>query len=231
MNNLKKNNVNNYKIACITCVNNEKMYTQVLEYMKMLIVPAGFTVEYIAIRDASSMAEGYNRAMYQSDAKYKVYLHQDLFVINRKFFIDIIRLFQCNSAVGIIGVAGASDLPDNIIWWLSGKQYGKMHHIFIEEDRIDTKIFGEIKGQYALTWVVDGAIMATQYDVPWREDLFDGWHFYDISQCVEMKLRGYDTIVPNQVEAWCVHASGDHPLPQEFFFYRDVFKKHYIDKR
>ena len=27
---------------------------------------------------------------------------------------------------------------------------------------------------------VDGLLMATQYDIPWREDLFDGWDFYDL---------------------------------------------------
>ncbi len=24
--------------------------------------------------------------------------------------------------------------------------------------------------------------MATAYDIPWRTDLLDGWHFYDVSQ-------------------------------------------------
>ena len=31
----------------------------------------------------------------------------------------------------------------------------------------------------------DGLLLATQYDIDWREDLFENWHFYDISQCME----------------------------------------------
>ena len=45
--------------------------------------------------------------------------------------------------------------------------------------------------------------MATQYDVPWREDLFDGFDFYDVSQSFEFRKAGYTVGVPVQRDA-CV---------------------------
>lgn len=55
---------------------------------------------------------------------------------------------------------------------------------------------------------VDGFLMVTQYDFPWREDLFDKWDFYDCSQCREFIRRGYQVVVPDMKEPWCVHDSG-----------------------
>jgi len=52
---------------------------------------------------------------------------------------------------------------------------------------------------------VDGLLLATQHDVRWREDLFDGWDFYDISECFEMRRAGYRVVVPYQESPWCYH--------------------------
>lgn len=40
---------------------------------------------------------------------------------------------------------------------------------------------------------IDGMFMATQYDISWREDLFDGWDFYDISQSCEFTRGGAES--------------------------------------
>ena len=55
---------------------------------------------------------------------------------------------------------------------------------------------------------VDGLLMATQYDVPWREDLFTGWDFYDVSQSFEFRRKGYRVVVPAMEEPWCIHDDG-----------------------
>lgn len=40
------------------------------------------------------MTYGYNKAMYEKDTKYKVYLNQDIFIINSKFIFDILNLLE-----------------------------------------------------------------------------------------------------------------------------------------
>lgn len=44
-------------------------------------------------------------------------------------------------------------------------------------------------------FAVDGMLIMTQYDIPWREDLFHKWDFYDISQCHEFRRKGYKVVV------------------------------------
>ena len=55
---------------------------------------------------------------------------------------------------------------------------------------------------------IDGFLMVTQYDLPWREDLFDKWDFYDCSQSMEFIRQGYRVVVPNMKAPWCVHDCG-----------------------
>ena len=55
---------------------------------------------------------------------------------------------------------------------------------------------------------IDGLLMATQYDIPWREDLFDKWDFYDVSQSLEFIRHGYKVVVPYMEKPWCIHDDG-----------------------
>lgn len=55
---------------------------------------------------------------------------------------------------------------------------------------------------------VDGLLIATQYDIPWREDLFTQWDFYDVSQSFEFRRKGYRVVVPDMERPWCIHDDG-----------------------
>lgn len=71
-------------------------------------------------------------------------------------------------------------------------------------------------------------ILITQYDVDWRSDLFDGWDFYDISQCEEFRRVGYKVVVPYQGEVWCYHDNTYSHL-EKYFLYQKVFCQEYQD--
>ena len=48
-------------------------------YINKLEIPTEYEIDIITVRDADSMTSGYNAAMQTSDAKYKIYIHQDVF--------------------------------------------------------------------------------------------------------------------------------------------------------
>ena len=66
------------KICFIACVNDERFYEESVYYLNQLVIPEGMTLDLLAVRGASSMASGYQKAMESSDAKYKIYIHQDM---------------------------------------------------------------------------------------------------------------------------------------------------------
>ena len=55
--------MNDHKIAFIACVNDEEQFQEALYYIDRLYVPQGYETDVIAVREAPSMAEGYNAAM------------------------------------------------------------------------------------------------------------------------------------------------------------------------
>jgi hypothetical protein len=216
---------NSKKICFITCVNDEDWYSEALLYMQHLHLPEGMQAEYRAIRGAVSMASGYNEGMRQSEAQYKVYLHQDTLVVNPYFIEDLLKIFA-DKTVGLLGVIGCRSLPRSGIWWDGMRTYGRVLHACEAESVVDTiciqpkELFMEVES-------VDGLILATQYDIFWREDLFTGWHFYDTSQCREFARRGYKVAVPRQKDFWCIHCPKEKPLAPSYKKYQRIFLKEY----
>ena len=217
--------MNNNKICFITCVNDMEMYNECVKYLSYLNVPDGYEVDNIYIEDAVSMTQGYNEAMKASDAKYKVYLHQDVFIINKNFIYDIINIFNKNEDVGLIGVAGAKVLPTNGVWWESANKRGKVYDS--HTGKMELLDLGDVKEDYDSVQGIDGLIMITQYDVPWREDIFDGWHFYDLSQSTEFIRTGYEVAVPKQDDVWCIHDCGLVNVRNGYENYRRIFLEEY----
>ena len=91
--------VDKNKICFIICVNNDFFYRECVKYIRWLELPEGMELEILEIRDAKSMASGYQRGMEQSNAKYKVYMHQDVFIINKYFIYDIVSIFKSQGKV------------------------------------------------------------------------------------------------------------------------------------
>ena len=86
-------------------------------YLNQLHIPDGFTTELITIADAPSMTAGYQAAMNESDAKYKIYLHQDVFILYPYFLDSLVEIFQVSSHIGMIGMAGTDIFPEDYMMW------------------------------------------------------------------------------------------------------------------
>ena len=142
-----------------------------LYYINHLVIPNGYEIDVISIKEAKSMTEGYNAAMVATDAKYKIYMHQDVFLVKSDFIQDMLDVFS-NPEVGMIGMVGAEKLSkDGCIW--NGDRVGRIYSSNI----VSTQLFVASDKQnkpYTEVEVVDGLFIATQYDVKWREDIFEG---------------------------------------------------------
>ena len=213
---------NNKKICFIICSNNEHYEKECLHYIKHLVIPDGYEIDALAIHDATSITSAYNEAMNASDAKYKVYLHQDTFIVNPNFIQEILSLFQ-DKTIGMIGLVGSPKLPSHGIMW-----YGERIGYFQDCNTYISQISKlELTApDYLEVQAIDGFIMVTQYDLPWREDLFDAWDFYDASQSQEFVRRGYRVVVPCINTPWTIHDCGHLSLNQ-YLKYREIFVKEY----
>jgi len=214
------------KFAFIICTNDEQAYREAEYYISKLDVPNGMTVEIIPIIGAHSMTEGYNKGTELTDAKYKIYIHQDLFVVNERFLHEVLRIFE-DPTIGMIGMMGAPKMPENMIMWMVDRVGGLYSHIH----RVSGSDVSDSKGRVGEpvdVEAIDGCCMITQYDIPWREDLFKGWDFYDVSQSYEFRKAGYRVVVPLMDSPWCMHDSGLINY-RGYFDSRRIFLKEYKD--
>lgn len=138
------------KICFIACVNDERFYEESVYYLNQLVIPEGMTVDLLAVRGASSMASGYQKAMESSDAKYKIYIHQDIFGLNKMALCTLIDMFRRNPSVGMAGLVGAGELSqERPIWWESSSRCGKGYNRqSMEEIQLD--VYGDFSGELVL---------------------------------------------------------------------------------
>lgn len=213
---------NEHKFCFILCTNNKQYEEECLFYIRHLLIPTGYQVEVLTITDAASMCKGYNEGMNSTDAKYKIYLHQDVFIVNQHFLEDILEIFQ-DKSVGMIGMVGCPMLSDTGIQW-DVKRCGAIHICnILSTFKSD---FCVCKKPYEEVEAVDGLMMVTQYDLPWREDLFKKFDFYDTSQSKEFVKAGYKVVVPFMEQPWCIHDDGIIDL-KNYYHDRDIFLKYY----
>lgn len=215
-----------HKICFVSCVNDENLYEECLLYLKQLQLPPTYQVEFLAVRGAVSATSGYNYAMKHSNAKYKVYMHQDLLLRNADLLDEMVVYFQRRPEVGVLGMVGCKILPASGIWWEAETLYGEIAQCHLPEKIIRTA-YGEIPPEVDDIAAVDGVFMATQYDIPWNESVFAGWHFYDISQCMEFHKAGYKVMILPTNTAVGVHVCHKNRLGDAYEYWRNRFLQVY----
>ncbi|WP_353854245.1 glycosyltransferase family protein [Bacillus sp. Bos-x628] len=221
--------MNNPTILFVLCVNDESMFQACFRQLALLPAPHGYHVEVFPIREASSMASGYNKAL-THPAQFKIYLHQDTLIVKQQMLLELIPLFLQNPSLGMLGVIGAESIPDNGIWWESKGCRGKV--IEYRHNTYQLLSFETVHEQagprdFIKAAAIDGLLMATQYDIKWRDDLFDGFHFYDVSQSCEFIKNGYEVGIARQHEPWCIHKCGDHFDADAYEKARQIFLANY----
>lgn len=216
------------EICFIICTNDQLYAQECIYYINQLNVPEGCRIDILTVEEVDSLASGYNEAMRYSKAKYKVYLHHDTFIIYPDFIRDCLELFRNNPQIGMIGNIGAQKMPASGVMW-DGKRYGMLYQQNIYETKL---LANPVRPEFPYLEVeaIDGFLMVTQYDIPWREDLFTKWDFYDCSQSMEFIRRGYQVVVPNMKSPWCVHDCGFMNLVN-YDKEREKFVREYLQGR
>lgn len=223
--------MNPNKFAFIICTNNETFLNECITYIHLLEIPEGYDVELLTITEATSMTSGYNDGMLSTDAKYKIYIHQDVFLFNRHFLADILSIFQTDSHIGMIGMVGYSSVSANGCMWqtpsLAGIYpfYGTAQaypHADYSTYRYDV-----INDGISDVALIDGLCMITAYDLPWNTEELTGWDFYDAFQSMEFLLHGYRVVVPNQTLPWFLHDDGVFLSLWNYDKYRQLFIRKY----
>lgn len=230
--------MDDHKFTFIICANDSLLLEECIHYINHLEVPDGYETDLLTVTDASCMTKGYNEAMQASNAKYKIYMHQDVFCLNKYLLSDLLSIFSSDPQIGMIGMVGYEWVsPNGMMWHVQrcGDLYKRDPNVPYPE--LSGYHYSVAEDGYTLTAQIDGFFMATCQDIPWETDKLDGWDFYDAFQSIRFLLEGYKIAVPFQRHPWCLH--DDNKFPNLFHYdhyrqiwlrtYKQFLGKHYTD--
>ncbi len=184
-----------HEIACIMCANDEDYVKEIILYLKRQKMPEGYHLGLYIVRGAKSMTAGYELARKSISAEMKIYMHQDTFIFDEEYLKNLIEALRSDD-YAMIGLAGTKKLPESAVWGESDPDDMRfcLYQDFtlqVLEAVTDTSADASIDVNLQEMECIDGVLMATRENVSWREELLKGFHFYDISQCMEYRRRGY----------------------------------------
>jgi len=211
-------------ISVIICSIDNVKYKNVVENYSTVL--KGESHEFIGIHDATSLCEGYNRGIARSRGNILIFSHDDIEILSHDFSY---KLTHYLSIYDIIGVAGTTKLT-GATWSAAGKGFihGQVPHLIPEHPEYIIAVYGTKTPVVEKIQALDGMFFALNRPVVERvqfdENMFDGFHHYDLDFTFSAYLAGFKLAVCNDIVI-AHHSAGKFDSMWEH--YRDLFlRKH-----
>ncbi len=164
-------------------------------HKKNVMNTIGSPCEYIGIdnRDNTyNLCSAYNTGVSRSKGDIFVFVHEDVFFVNKNWGVNLIDKFT-DSSVGLVGVAGTQYLFKNTPGWVAAGRPWIKGHVIHETHGIDSRVLTVFSwdDQDADVVAVDGlffAIRASLFSTIRFDDItFNGFHLYDMDICMQIQ--------------------------------------------
>ena len=208
----KKMKPDSNKILFIIHKENEDHYAACIKSIQELEMPQGMTSEILSWtqNDANAnCSQLYNSIIKGNDAKYKIYLPDTTCFIYEKALLDIVKIFESDYEIGMLGVCGAKSLPISGQWQESDTKVGSKY-ILQDDGSVLEKKYSVPSDVCENVQCISQIMLATQYDIPWHE-LADT-DCYAAAHSFEFGRQGYKVVVPQQKITWCLSMAQEDRL-------------------
>jgi len=154
---------------------------------------AGWDFEIVQITDAKSLAEAYNRGVRRSTGDIVVFSHDDIEILSEHFAARLLAHFQTQD---VLGVAGTSNLVGQS-WISSGWPFMQGGVAYRHElgNGVAFSFAGYGPPRTDNAQAMDGLFFAAKRSVcesiPFDEETFDGFHFYDVDFSYRAHAAGF----------------------------------------
>jgi hypothetical protein len=139
-----------------------------------------------------SLTQVYNKGLKESVNDIVVFMHDDLILETTNITPKVVKLFEKHPNYGIIGIAGTDKLTSGRWWDNRENMFGVVGHIHEGKRHVNHYSKGVFNDVLKDVVVVDGLFFMVRKSLLKKEfnEQFEGFHFYDISFCVENYLEG-----------------------------------------
>ena len=139
-----------------------------------------------------SLTQVYNKGLKESVNDIVVFMHDDLILETSNMTPKIVKLFEKHPDYGIIGIAGTDKLTSGMWWQNRENMFGVVGHIHEGKRHVNHYSKGVFNDVLKDVVIVDGLFFIVRKSLLKKEfnEQFEGFHFYDISFCVENQFEG-----------------------------------------
>ena len=139
-----------------------------------------------------SLTQVYNKGLKESVNDIVVFMHDDLILETSNMTPKIVKLFEKHPEYGIIGIAGTDKLTSGRWWDNRENMFGVVGHIHEGKRHVNHYSKGVFNDVLKDVVIVDGLFFMVRKSLLKKEfnEQFEGFHFYDISFCVENQFEG-----------------------------------------
>ena len=142
------------------------------------------------INNGESLTKCYNEGIKQAKFNTIVICHDDIIIETKQWGKKLLKIYENNPDYSIIGVAGTKELSKSGRWWDNKqKMYGRVKHTHNNKSWLST-YSDDLGNNVEEVVLVDGLWFSFQKDkikTVFNEEV-KGFHFYDVTFCVENKL-------------------------------------------
>lgn len=223
-------NSNKHIISIIICGINDDYRTNITQNIKNTI-GTSFELLYFDNRvENKSISVVYNTLKAKTQGEYLCFLHEDLFINTANWGVEILKIFQEDPSVGLVGIAGTmykSRIPSS--WSCIDPQFLACNYIQHFKDKTRKPIavkYNTTETEHEVV-MVDGLFMCINQDVNQKiqfdEEIIKGFHGYDFNlslQTIHLKKK---IIATNRI--LIDHFSDGHINKDWYYTYYSMSKK------
>ena len=164
--------------------------------------PAGYAVEYFTIDAVRPYAAQVNKVLAVTDAKYKIYINDDVCLVRKQAIEEMLAIFQ-DESIGMLGVVGSQSLP--VGGNLMDSPYKRGVIYLPAEGDVSEMRFGDAAGDVVDVRCLLPSFFATQRDFSWDECDYKRQYYAVLAHCRAMEISGGRVVVPLPAEVWCAY--------------------------
>lgn len=165
--------------------------------LQALSSPEGMEVQLYPVVPRGNLAMAFQRAMKHAQARYKVYISEDIAILRQDLLSDILAAFQSHPEIGLLGLSGTNRILTSGFTYLSPQRVG-----FVRTAD-GTLLPGESVSELCPVQALDGYFLATQQNLDWRRDVVHGSLFLGVSASCEYRRAGCGVAVLAQEMPVC----------------------------
>lgn len=153
--------------------------------------------DVVEVATRGNLMAALNRGTLMARHRVKLYLHDDLEILEPRRFVEQLEEALEDPSVGMVGAIGSTTL-DRLPWWHEPRIVGMIRHG--RHQGLVSEYGNPIEGPTEVA-AVDGIVYATREDLWLPEESYRGFHMYDMEASRLMAEKGKRIVVA----PWNVH--------------------------